>query len=142
MQRDKGKKRLLKGSMKSRRGKAEGRKHRLNQQTSFRTAKGCTEHQRGGYNYCTCIQNMHLAVTTHSFHTSRQGLSSMDIFSIYHSPTIPATAHHARAFAELNSAQRQQELQRQHHSYPLRHLWVLRCPVTCTFILPALLKEL
>lgn len=142
MQRDKGEKRLLKGSMKNRRGKADRRKHRLNQQTSFRTAKGCTEHQRGGHNYCTYIQNMHLAVTTHSFHTSRQVLSSTDIFSVYHSPHISATAHHARASVELKSAQMQQELQKQHQSHRPRHLWVLRCPETGMFILPALLKEL
>lgn len=141
MQRDKGKKKLHKGNMKKRRGKAEG-KTQIKSANKFQDSKkDVPEHWRGGYNYCTCTQNMHLAVTTQLSYI-RQMLSSMDIFSVYHSPSIPATAHHARAFAELKSAQKHQELQIQHQSCPLRHFWALRWPVTGVFILPALLQEL
>lgn len=78
----------------------------------------------------------------HSFHIPRQMLSSTDIFPVYHTSSIPATAHHAEGLcgAEVSTETRATKV------IPVPSsqisLWVLRCQITGRFILLAPLEKL
>lgn len=139
-QRDKGKKRLLKGRTGNERGETELTKHGGNEQARVGT-------KRMNLNTKGEVSTTVLAFRTciglwHSFHIPRQMLSSTDIFAVYHTSSIPATAHHAEGLcgAEVSTETRATNV------IPVPSsqisLWVLRCQITGRFILLAPLEKL
>lgn len=139
MQRDRGRKGSWREARKTR-DKAEGRKHRLNQQTSLGTEKGCTWTPKGR------LQLLHLH-SEPAFGCNHTQLSYIQADAKQHGylPCLPQCEcpSHCTSCQGLCRAEVSTETTRatKGNTSPVLSD-ISGCPVTGMFILPALLEEL